>query len=67
MAVLKSAHLLSLLYVLASAPTATLSKPLLLESVLGPIVDTIGTIASGAGLIEGTLGAVKGVLGVDQT
>ncbi|KAJ1325371.1 choline dehydrogenase [Microdochium nivale] len=67
MAVLKSARLLSLLYVLASAPTATLSKPLLLESVLGPIVDTIGTIASGAGLIEGTLGAVKGVLGVDQT
>lgn len=64
MAVLKRAIFLSLLSASPFVPT-TLAAPVL-DSVLGPLKDVIGTIGSGAGLIEGTLGAVKGVLGVEQ-
>lgn len=38
----------------------------LLDPLLNPLEDSLGTIISGGGLIEGTLGAVQGVLGVDQ-
>ena len=38
----------------------------LLDPLLNPLEDSLGTIISGGGLIEGTLGAVQGILGVDQ-
>jgi hypothetical protein len=38
----------------------------ILDSILNPLEDALGTIISGGGLVEGTLGAVQGILGVEQ-
>lgn len=38
----------------------------ILDPILDPLQDALGTIISGGGLVEGTLGAVQGVLGVES-
>lgn len=64
MAVRRSLHFLSLLCAFSRVNLA-LGGPIL-DSVLNPLEDALGTIISGGGLIEGTLGAVQGILGVEQ-
>lgn len=64
MAVLKAAHLVSLLGAFAYLQP-TVGKPIF-DSILNPFKDLLSTLGTGAGFVEASLGSLKGTLGVQQ-